>query len=96
LAAIRRARLICIANSSTMPLLYEQQNPIRSPAPSPELFSGGGGAVSTAPDYLLFCQMLLHDGELGKTRLLSPSTIHLMTSNALKPGIEYASPESSM
>lgn len=56
----------------------------------PKLFSGGGGAVSTASDYLLFCQMLLHGGELGKTRLLSPSTIHLMTSNALKPGIEYA------
>jgi CubicO group peptidase (beta-lactamase class C family) len=56
----------------------------------PKLFSGGGGAVSTASDYLLFCQMLLHDGELGKTRLLSPPTIHLMTSNALKPGIEYA------
>ncbi len=56
----------------------------------PKLFSGGGGAVSTAPDYLLFCQMLLHGGELRNTRLLSPSTIHLMTTNALKPGIEYA------
>jgi CubicO group peptidase (beta-lactamase class C family) len=56
----------------------------------PQLFSGGGGGVSTASDYLLFCQMLLNGGELGKTRLLSPSTIHLMTSNALKPGIEYA------
>jgi CubicO group peptidase (beta-lactamase class C family) len=56
----------------------------------PKLFSGGGGAVSTASDYLLFCRMLLHGGELGKTHLLSSSTIHLMTSNALKPGIEYA------
>ncbi|HVO95105.1 MAG TPA: serine hydrolase domain-containing protein [Terriglobales bacterium] len=56
----------------------------------PKLFSGGGGMVSTAADYLLFCQMLLHDGELGNTRLLSPSTVHLMTTNALKPGIQYA------
>jgi CubicO group peptidase (beta-lactamase class C family) len=56
----------------------------------PKLFSGGGGGVSTASDYLLFCQMLLNGGELEKTRLLSPSSIHLMTSNALKPGIEYA------
>jgi CubicO group peptidase (beta-lactamase class C family) len=56
----------------------------------PKLFSGGGGAVSTASDYLRFCEMLLHGGELGQTRLLSPSTVHLMTSNALKPGIEYA------
>jgi CubicO group peptidase (beta-lactamase class C family) len=34
--------------------------------------------------------MLLHGGQLGKTRLLSPSTIDLMTSNSLRPGIEYA------
>ena len=56
----------------------------------PKWFSGGGGAVSTAADYLLFCEMLLHDGELGNVRLLSPSAVTLMTSNALKPGIGYA------
>ena len=56
----------------------------------PKLFSGGGGAVSTASDYLLFCKMLLHGGKLGTTRLLSQSTINLMTSNALKPGIAYS------
>jgi len=56
----------------------------------PKLFSGGGGAVSTASDYLLFCEMLLHGGKLGTTRLLSQPTINLMTSNALKPGIAYS------
>ena len=56
----------------------------------PKLLSGGGGMVSTASDYLLFCQMLLHGGGPAKARLLSPSVINLMTSNALKPGIEYA------
>jgi CubicO group peptidase (beta-lactamase class C family) len=56
----------------------------------PRLFSGGGGGVSTASDYLLFCQMLLHGGKLGTARLLSQSTINLMTSNALKPGIGYS------
>jgi len=45
--------------------------------------------VSTAPDYLRFVEMLRHGGVLGNTRLLSPGTIALMTSNALKPGIEY-------
>jgi CubicO group peptidase (beta-lactamase class C family) len=54
------------------------------------LFSGGGGLVSTASDYLLFCEMLLHGGQLGNTRLLSQSTIDLMTANALKPGIGYS------
>src|ERR1700726_825018 len=56
----------------------------------PKLFSGGGGAVSTASDYLLFCEMLLHGGKLGTTRLLSQPTINLMTSNALKPGIAFS------
>ena len=59
-------------------------------AQKPKWFSGGGGGISTAADYLLFCQMLLHEGKLGNTRLLSPSTVSLMTSNALRPGIGYA------
>jgi CubicO group peptidase (beta-lactamase class C family) len=57
----------------------------------PKLLSGGGGMVSTASDYLGFCQMLLQGGDPAKARLLSPSVINLMTSNALKPGIECAS-----
>ena len=56
----------------------------------PKLLSGGGGGISTASDYLLFCRMLLQGGKLGSTRLLSQSTINLMTSNALKPGIAYS------
>lgn len=58
----------------------------------PKLLSGGGGMVSTASDYLLFCQMLLQAADAAKARLLSPSVINLMTSNALKPGIEYVPP----
>jgi CubicO group peptidase (beta-lactamase class C family) len=34
--------------------------------------------------------MLLGGGSLGKTRLLAQSTVDLMTSDALKPGIGYA------
>jgi CubicO group peptidase (beta-lactamase class C family) len=55
----------------------------------PKFMSGGGGMVSTASDYLRFAEMLRHGGMLDNTRLLSPATIALMTSNALKPGIEY-------
>jgi CubicO group peptidase (beta-lactamase class C family) len=54
------------------------------------LFSGGGGLVSTAADYLRFCQMLLDGGELDGVRILSPATVHRMTSNALPPGIRFA------
>jgi CubicO group peptidase (beta-lactamase class C family) len=56
----------------------------------PKLFSGGGGLVSTVGDYLRFCEMMLHWGEYGGTRLLSPHTVSLMTSDALPPGIGYS------
>jgi CubicO group peptidase (beta-lactamase class C family) len=44
-------------------------------------FSGGAGLVSTATDYARFLQMLLNGGTLDGTRLLSPKTVELMTSN---------------
>jgi len=47
------------------------------------MFSGGGGLVSTAADYLRFCQMLLNGGELDGVRVLSPATVHRMINNSL-------------
>lgn len=44
-------------------------------------FSGGAGLLSTAQDYARFVQMLLNGGELEGVRLLSPTTVALMTSN---------------
>ena len=42
-------------------------------------FPGGGGAlVSTAPDYIRFCQMLLNGGELEGVRILKKETVELM------------------
>jgi CubicO group peptidase (beta-lactamase class C family) len=46
--------------------------------------SGGGGLVSTAGDYMRFCQMMLNRGELGGVRLLGRKTVALMTSNHLR------------
>ena len=40
--------------------------------------SGGGGLVSTAADYLRFCQMLLNGGELDGVRILKSETVELM------------------
>ncbi|SDZ75278.1 serine hydrolase domain-containing protein [Rubrimonas cliftonensis] len=45
--------------------------------------SGGAGAVSTAGDYLRFTQMLLNGGALDGTRILSPTSVKLMTSDHL-------------
>jgi CubicO group peptidase (beta-lactamase class C family) len=49
----------------------------------PVLVSGGGGLVSTARDYMRFCQMLLGKGELDGMRLLRRETVEMMTSNQL-------------
>jgi CubicO group peptidase (beta-lactamase class C family) len=49
-----------------------------------KFFSGGGGLVSTAQDYLRFCQMLLNGGMLDGARLLSPKTVQLITSDHTK------------
>src|SRR5215471_7504532 len=44
----------------------------------------GGLSISTSPaDYARFAQMLLNRGQLNGTRLLSPKTVELMTSNHL-------------
>ena len=54
-------------------------------------FSGGGGLMSTAEDYLQFGQMLLNGGELNGVRLLSPKTVELMSSTAVH---EFGGPDS--
>ncbi len=43
--------------------------------------SGGAGLLSTAADYLRFCQMLLNDGELDGVRLLGTKTVELIRMN---------------
>jgi CubicO group peptidase (beta-lactamase class C family) len=46
-------------------------------------FSGGGGLVSTAHDYLRFCRMLVSGGSLDGVQILGRKTIELMTRNHL-------------
>jgi CubicO group peptidase (beta-lactamase class C family) len=58
----------------------------------PALSSGGGGLVSTANDYMRFCQMLLNGGQLDGVRLLSPLTVELMRTNVLAPNVPILAP----
>lgn len=51
------------------------------------LFSGGGGLVSTAGDYLRFCEMLLRGGSFQGVRLLGPKTVQFMISDHLTPEV---------
>jgi CubicO group peptidase (beta-lactamase class C family) len=47
----------------------------------PDLQSGGGGLVSTLPDYARFLQMLVNRGELNGVRLLSPRSVAMYSVN---------------
>ena len=49
--------------------------------------SGGAGGVSTAEDYLRFCQAMLDGGQLDGARIVSRTTVRLMTSDHLGSGI---------
>jgi CubicO group peptidase (beta-lactamase class C family) len=46
-------------------------------------FSGGGGLVSTAGNYMRFCQMILNGGSYRGVRLLGPRTIKFFGSDHL-------------
>ncbi len=61
-------------------------------AAKPALSSGGGGLVSTANDYMRFCQMLLNGGQLDGVRILSPLTVELMRTNVLEPSVPILAP----
>src|ERR687886_137487 len=53
-------------------------------------FSGSGGLVSTAADYLRFCRMLANGGHLDGARIIGPRTLRLMTINHLPGGKDLA------
>jgi CubicO group peptidase (beta-lactamase class C family) len=61
-------------------------NPEESSYHKRSFFSGGGGLLSTAPDYFRFTSMLQNMGELEGIRLLGRKTVELMTMNHLPGG----------
>jgi CubicO group peptidase (beta-lactamase class C family) len=56
----------------------------------PALVEGAVGLVSTTPDFMRFCQMLLNRGELNGVRILSAKTVDQMTSNGLSDQVQRA------
>jgi len=58
--------------------------PMELPPPeNPEFEMGGGGLQSTMGDYGRFIQMMLNDGELEGTRVLSVETVAEMSTNQM-------------
>ena len=49
----------------------------------PAYTPGGGGLITSAPDYHRFARMLLGEGEYDGVRLLKPETVRLMRTNRL-------------
>lgn len=62
-------------------------------------FNGGGGLSSTAADYIRFVQMLLNDGELSGSRIISAESVNAMARNQIGdvgvPAHKTANPEVS-
>jgi CubicO group peptidase (beta-lactamase class C family) len=50
---------------------------------------GGGGAVSTAADYLRFAEAIRLGGSLGPARILGRGTVALMTCDHLPQGLSH-------
>lgn len=57
---------------------------------APRNDSGGAGSVTTASDYLRFAQMMLDKGKLDDARILSRTTVALMTSDQLPAAIRQS------
>ena len=54
---------------------------------TPKFLAGGGGLVSKIEDYWRFAQMIANGGEFEGRRYLHASTVKLMHTNVLEPGV---------
>lgn len=94
------------SNSDRLATLYEQNPSLDNFSPTEKyggdytqparLEAGGAGLVSSASDYLNFAQMLLNQGELNGTRLLSPFTARLLMSDQFDGRLASYLPEQSI
>jgi CubicO group peptidase (beta-lactamase class C family) len=80
---VRRLATVYEPNESNTAVAPYDSEKMRDYAKKTTYFSGGGGLVSTAADYLRFSQMLLNGGELDGVRILGRETVELMTTDHL-------------
>lgn len=75
-------KLVLATDQSAFPILAG------TPAgEKPKYLLSIAGLYSTTQDYMRFAQMLAHGGILGGVRVLSPTSVKLMTSNLLPDGV---------
>jgi len=80
ISATQRSRLVSVHQRKEDGMLEptEPKDP-----PWREFWSGGGGLYSTGRDYLVFLQMLMHQGRFNGAQLLRPQTVALMGQNQI-------------
>ncbi len=83
----QRARLTTVYSSAQGAALTPIEMEAVPFTERPALIEGAVGLVSTVPDYLRFCQMLLNQGTLDGVRLLKADTVAMMTANGLSEPI---------
>jgi methyl acetate hydrolase len=72
-----------VSSSRRQPDGSLKEDPRTMPVP-PKAFNGGGGLFSTAPDYVLFMQMILKQGRgPNNAQILQPKTVAMMTTNQI-------------
>jgi CubicO group peptidase (beta-lactamase class C family) len=81
--SVPQTKLVRLAEPLDTDRFSKQPNKLIDVSAPPKNDSGGAGAVSTAGDYLRFSQMLLNGGSLEGTRVMSRTTVRLMTSDHL-------------
>jgi CubicO group peptidase (beta-lactamase class C family) len=81
--SVPQAKLARLAEPLDTDRFSGRPNKLIDVAAPPKNDSGGAGAVSTAGDYLRFSQMLLNGGALEAARVMSRTTVRLMTSDHL-------------
>ena len=80
LSPAQRSRLVSMhqrqPDGSFKPVPFEMPQ-------DPEFYMGGGGLYSTAPDYLRFTQLFLHQGSFNGAQVLRPETVAEMERNQI-------------
>ena len=81
--SVAQTKMVRLAEPLDADRFSKQPNRLIDVSAPPKNDSGGAGGVSTAGDYLRFSQMMLNGGSLEGKRILSRTTVRLMTSDHL-------------
>lgn len=79
-----QSRVSSIATLKHGKLTHERLEDLSQSAQEKKYFEGGHGLLSTVADYHRFLEMLRRGGRTGPIQILSPESIELMTSNAIR------------